>query len=211
MKTGTALVPACLLALMISVPTHAEGTGDNKVAGAQENRATVGGGQSDERMNVNVKLHDLELLTQDGEQVKFRSDVIGDKLVAMTFTYTFCTTVCPVYNAIFSQLQDLLGDRLGKDVILVSMSIDPTRDIPRRMKREAQKFKAKAGWYYLTGDKQNVDRVLQGLDAWFPNFENHPPMALVGDGKTGTWRRFSGFPMAEQLLAMLDELKAARK
>ena len=79
------------------------------------------------------------------------------------------------------------------------------------MKREAKKFKAKPGWFYLTGQKQNVDEVLQGLDAWFPNFEEHPPMALVGDGKTGTWRRFTGFPMPKQLLATIDELKAARE
>lgn len=166
--------------------------------------------QADQHLNVDIELHDLELLTQNGKRMKFKSDVIGDKLVAMTFIYTFCTTVCPVYNAIFTQLQELLGERQGRDVILVSMSLDPTRDIPRRMKREARKFKAKPGWFYLTGKKQNVDRVLRGLDAYFPDFTEHPPMALVGDGKTGTWKRFNGFPSPEQLLAMIDELKAAR-
>ena len=166
--------------------------------------------QSEPHLNVDIQLHDLELLTQNGKRVKFKSDVIGDKLVAITFIYTFCTTICPVYNAIFTQLQDLLGERQGKDVILISMSLDPTRDIPRRMKREARKFKAKPGWFYLTGKKQNVDQVLRGMDAYFPDFVEHPPMALIGDGKTGTWRRFNGFPRPEQLLAMIDELKAAR-
>ena len=102
-------------------------------------------------------------------------------------------------------------ERQGRDVILVSMSIDPARDIPRRMKREAKKFKAKPGWYYLTGKKQIVNEVLKGLDAYFVDFEDHPPMALIGDGKTGTWRRFSGFPMPQHLLAMIDELEAARE
>ena len=143
--------------------------------------------------------------------MKFKSEVIGDKLVAMTFVFTSCTTICPVFNAIFSQLQELLGDRQGKEVILISMSIDPTRDIPLRMKERPKEFGAKPGWYYLTGQKQNVDQVLKGLDAWFPNFEEHPPMALVGDGKTGTWRRISGFPMPKQLLAMIDGLTAARQ
>jgi len=49
---------------------------------------------------LGVRLHDLELLTQDRKRVKFKSDVIGDKLVAMTFIYTSCTTICPVYNTI---------------------------------------------------------------------------------------------------------------
>ena len=167
--------------------------------------------KSDSNLNIDVQLYDLELLTQDGKRVKFKSDVIGDKLVAMTFIYTFCTTVCPVYNAIFTQLQDLLGERQGREVILISLTLDPARDIPRRMKKEAKKFKAKPGWYYLTGKQQNVVQVLKGLDAYYVDFEEHPPMALIGDGKTGTWRRFNGFPMPKQLLAMIDELEAARK
>ena len=161
-------------------------------------------------MNVNVQLYDLELVTQEGKRVKFKSDVVADKLVAMTFIFTTCTTICPIYNAIFSQLQTLLGERMGKDVVMVTLTLDPTRDVVGRMKRTAQKFGAQPGWLYLTGEKPNVDQVLKGLGAYFPNFEEHPPMALVGDGKTGTWKRFNGFPSPEQVLAMIDELQAAR-
>jgi protein SCO1/2 len=183
---------------------------------AKEDAATEGQQSTDEDadfqpfMNVNVQLCDLELVTQEGKRVKFKSDVVGDKLVAMTFIFTTCTTICPIYNAIFSQLQPLLGERLGKDVVLVTLTLDPTRDVVGRMKRTAQKFGAQPGWLYLTGEKPNVDQVLKGLGAYFPNFEEHPPLALVGDGKTGTWKRFNGFPSPEQVLAMIDELQAAR-
>ncbi|HWR90214.1 MAG TPA: SCO family protein [Dissulfurispiraceae bacterium] len=84
---------------------------------------------------VNVKVHDLDVLTQDGKRMKFKSDVVGDRIIAMTFTYTTCTTICPVLDAIFVQLQDLLGKKLGKEVSLVTMSIDPVTDIPPRMKQ----------------------------------------------------------------------------
>lgn len=211
MKTKTVLVLCGLLALIIAIPAHAQGTDDGNTQEHQIHTAMKTDTKPVSNLNVDIQLHDLELVTQDGKRVKFKSDVIGDKLVAMTFIYTSCTTICPVYNAIFTQLQDLLGERQGRDTILVSLSIDPTRDIPRRMKREAKKFKAKPGWFYLTGRKQNVHEVLKGLDAWFVDFEAHPPMALIGDGKTGTWRRFSGFPMPKQLLAMINELKAARE
>ena len=203
MKTKTAIVLCGLMALIFVVPVYAQND-QPKVAMATENN-------SDSNLNIDVQLYDLELLTQDGKRVKFKSDVIGDKLVAMTFIYTFCTTVCPVYNAIFTQLQDLLGERQGREVILISLSIDPARDIPRRMKKEAKKFRAKPGWFYLTGKQQNVVQVLKGLDAYFADFESHPPMALIGDARMGTWRRFNGFPMPKQLLAMIDELEAARK
>jgi len=211
MKTKTAIMLCGLLALIMAVPAHGQGADDGKTEGDQTHTAMTTDTKPDTNLNIDVQLYDLELLTQDGKRVKFKSDVIGNKLVAMTFIYTFCTTICPVYNAIFTQLQELLGDRQGREVILISLTPDPARDIPRRMKKEAKKFKAKPGWYYLTGKQQNVVQVLKGLDAYFVDFEEHPPMALIGDGKTGTWRRFNGFPMPKQLLAMIDELKAARE
>ena len=211
MKTKTARLLSILLICFITAPVYADQMKQGEKEGHETHQAMLKDTKPDQNLNVDIQLYDRELVTQDGKRVKFKSDVIGDKLVAMTFIYTSCTTICPVYNAIFSQLQDLLGERQGRDTILVTITVDPTRDIPRRMKKEAKKFKAKPGWFYLTGQKQNVDEVLTGLDAYFVDFESHPPMALIGDGKTGTWRRFTGFPQAKQLLAMIDELKADRE
>jgi protein SCO1/2 len=200
------------LLLIILMLGSAQGQEVKQDTGAEGQQSTAAAEDADSQpfMNVNVQLYDLELVTQEGRRVKFKSDVVADKLVAMTFIFTTCTTICPIYNAIFSQLQPLLGERLGKDVVMVTLTLDPTRDVVGRMKRTAQKFGAQPGWLYLTGEKPNVDQVLKGLGAYFPNFEEHPPMALVGDGKTGTWKRFNGFPSPEQVLAMIDELQAAR-
>jgi protein SCO1/2 len=211
MKPKLTIALASLLACLVAIAAHAGEMKHAKSQGHAEHAAMAKDTGEDPHLNIDVRLHDLELLTQDRQRVKFKSDVIADRLVAMTFVYTSCTTVCPVYNAIFTQLQDLLGERLGKEVVLITMTLDPARDIPRRMQKEARKFKAKPGWVYLTGKKQNVDQVLRGLDAYFPDFTQHPPMAIVGDGRTGTWKRFNGFPQAEHLLAMIDALKAARQ
>ncbi len=159
---------------------------------------------------VRVQLHDLPLLDQNGKQLLFKSDVIGDKLVAITFTYTTCTTICPILDSIFVKLQDKLPGRLGKDVFLVTVSIDPVNDIPPRLKAYAGKLKAKPGWSFLTGNKVNVDKVLTGLDMFSADILNHTPSMLVGDGKSGVWRRFYGFPSSDKLLAALNELSAAR-
>ena len=128
----------------------------------------------------------------------------------MDFVYTTCTTVCPVLSAVFGQLQGRLGQRLGRDVFLVSVSVDPIRDTPSRLQAYAAQHQAGPGWIWLTGDKPAVDRVLEGLGAYAPNYEDHPPMVLVGDGKSGNWTRFFGFPGPDQLLAKVDELVGAR-
>ena len=161
--------------------------------------------------SADVDLRDRELVDQDGRQVKFVSDVIDDRIVVMDFVYTSCTTVCPVLSAVFSQVQQRLGDELGQDVALVSMSVDPTRDTPQRLKAYAAKHKAQPGWIWLTGPKTTMDEVLDGLGAYSPNFEDHPSMVLVGDGRTGEWSRFFGFPSPDRLMEQVNALQSARQ
>jgi protein SCO1 len=161
--------------------------------------------------DADVHLFDLELVNQDGEPVRFKSDVIGDKLIIMDFVYTTCKTACPIQTAIFTRLQEELGHRLGDDVLLVSISIDPATDIPQRLKAYGQKHNAGSGWVWLTGKKLNVDQVLVGLSAYASDIVEHPSMILVGDGRHGSWTRFYGFPKIAVILNKLEELKAFRE
>jgi|GEM_PF-895689 len=160
--------------------------------------------------STRVDLLDKVLVDQDGRKVKFVTDVIGDRIVVMNFIYTTCTTVCPVVSAVFNQVQAKLGDALGKEVILVSVSVDPIRDTSQRLKAYSATHNAQPGWYWLTGQKRTVDEVLDGVGAYSTNFEEHPPMVLVGDGRTGDWSRFYGFPNPDRLIAQVDKLRAAR-
>ena len=159
---------------------------------------------------TDVDLLDLVLMNQNGEEVNFVSDVIGDRIVVMDFIYTSCTTVCPVISAVFGQVQDKLGDQLGDEVVLISVSVDPTRDTPQRLKAYAATHRAKPGWIWLTGGKRTMDKVLDGLGAYSPNFEDHPAMVLVGDGQSGEWSRFFGFPNPDRLMEQVNALQAAR-
>jgi protein SCO1/2 len=160
--------------------------------------------------STEVELLDLVLTDQNGADRKFVSDVIGDRIVVMDFIYTSCTTVCPVLSAVFGQVQQKLGDELGNDVVLVSVSVDPVRDTPQRLKAYAAQHQAQPGWIWLTGNKRTMDRVLDGLGAYSPNFEDHPAMVLVGDGRTGEWSRFFGFPNPDRLMEQVNALQAAR-
>jgi len=160
---------------------------------------------------VQVKLQDLQLVDQNGKKVRFRSDVIGDKLVAIDVFFSTCGLVCPILSAIFADLQDQLGDRLGRDVLLVSITVDPKTDVPRRLKEYATRWDAKPGWIFLTGEKHDVDRVLEGIGAYTVDFASHPTMILVGDGRSGDWTRFYGFATPDQVMGRIRELTTARQ
>lgn len=157
-----------------------------------------------------IEIPDVQLLTQDGDTVSLRDDVIGHKIVVIDFVYTTCTTVCPVLSAILGQLQGRLGDRLGDEVVIISLTVDPLRDTPQRLKAYAAKHHALDGWVWLTGDKQAVDRVLKEFGAYTANFEDHPSMMLVGDNQSGEWSRFLGFPGSGKIMQKINEISAAR-
>lgn len=157
-----------------------------------------------------MELKDLELVDQHGRVVRFVDDVIGDDIVVIDFIYTNCDTVCPVLSNVLGQVQDKLGDRLGNEVTLVSLTVDPVRDTPQRLKAYAAKHKARDGWVWLTGAKESVDQVLEGLGAYAPNFEDHPTMVLVGDRRSGIWSLFFGFPTADRIVERVDAVAAVR-
>jgi protein SCO1/2 len=160
---------------------------------------------------ADIDLRDVVLLNQHGDEVEFIGDVIGDRIVVMDFVYTTCTTVCPVLTALFTQVQTQLGDDLGREVVMVSMTVDATRDTPARLKAYAAKHRVQEGWTWLTGPKPTMDDVLTGLGAFSASFEDHPAMVIVGDGRTGEWKRMFGFPNPDRIMSVVNELRAKRQ
>lgn len=157
-----------------------------------------------------VEVPDVELVDQDGHPVRVRSLLQSGKPVVVSFIFTTCTTICPMISTIVSRVQHGLGDRAGREVRLVSISVDPGRDTPARLKAYASHHHAGAGWTWLTGGRGAVEQVLRGMGAYTPNFADHPPMVLVGDGK-GAWTRLNGFPTQAAILAQVDAYAAGTR
>jgi protein SCO1 len=171
--------------------------------------AAAPGGASAAR--AQVKVVDRVLRDQHGARLRFGADVVAGEVVVMDFVFTTCTTICPLLTAKFARVQAELGDRLGKGVKLVSVSLDPVRDTPDRLEAYAARHKAGPHWTFLTGPKDDVDEVLKGLGAYVADFAAHPPMVLVGDGRSGRWVRVNGFPDPKKIVELVDELIASRK
>ena len=152
----------------------------------------------------------MSMLNQYGDKVDLRKDVIGGKIVVINFVYTTCTTVCPVVSSIFTMVQKSLGERMGKDVALITITVDPTRDTPHRLLKYSKNFNPGTGWSWLTGDKKTVDKTLSALGAYTPNFEDHPAMVLIGDDSNSEWYRYYGFPAPDVIETRVKELLSNR-
>lgn len=160
--------------------------------------------------SARVEVPDVKLVDQDGRAVEIRPLLLSGKPVVVSFIFTTCTTICPMISTIVSRVQDGLGDRAGREVRLVSISVDPGRDTSARLKSYATRHRSGAGWTWLTGGRGAVEQVLRGMGAYTPNFADHPPMVLVGDGK-GAWTRLNGFPSQAAILAQVDAYAAGTR
>jgi len=153
---------------------------------------------------------DTRLVNQDGEDVRFLTDVIGDRLAAVTFTFTTCHTICPRLDGIFRSLQEKIAVDLDRDTVLVTLSVDPANDIPERLKAHAEMLEARSGWSFLTGNKERVNDLLKALEVYTPDIYEHPPTVFVVDGRRTEWTRLSGFPSPDKLVEVLARYRQAR-
>jgi cytochrome oxidase Cu insertion factor (SCO1/SenC/PrrC family) len=149
---------------------------------------------------------DIEVLDENGNALHFYSDLIKGKTVAINFIFTNCTTICPPLAATFARVQKEMGDKVGKDVHFISISVDPLTDTPERLKAWGAKFKAGPGWTFVTGDKQEIDRLLNALGASVSRREDHSPAVVVGNDLKGVWTRTYGLARPAQLVGLIMDV-----
>jgi protein SCO1/2 len=104
------------------------------------------------------------------------------------------------------RIQELLGDRSGRDVSLISISVDPEDDTPEELNKYGEKYGAKPGWTFLTGKKENIDWVVYKLGQYTEDFEDHTMLFLVGDVKNARWAKMRGDMAPEAVAARLLDL-----
>ena len=149
-----------------------------------------------------AKIPHARVLDQDGKQLDFYDDLIKDKSVAINFIFTTCTAICPPLTSTFRKVQQEARTR-GVDVQLISVSVDPTVDTPERLQEFAKKFKAEPGWTFVTGDRAEIDSLLQALGVAVVNKNDHTPMILIGNEVTDHWTRTYGLSAPSKILDLI--------
>ena len=146
----------------------------------------------------------VPVVTQDGKTLNFYDDLIKDKIVVLNFIYTSCKDICPLATARLGEAQDKLGDRLGRDIFFYSISIEPERDTPERLKQYADAFHAGPGWLFLTGLPEDIQEIRYKFGDRRPDLGDHRNDVVLGNGATGEWQR-------ENALGDLDHFVGAVK
>jgi protein SCO1 len=198
----------CLCPALLPLAAHTARAQQSGRAGTSEQRTRPP--QADDL----PELPDVEVLDQDGRRRKFYSDLVKGRVVVINFIYTSCQVVCPMTGRNFAQLQDALGEKFGREVFLISVSTDPARDTPARLKSWARAVGARTeggGWTLLTGEPKQVGELLKVLTGDGTRTGYHvPAVYLRRDAPDGRVAWAYGLAAPQQLMKTLEMLGETR-
>jgi protein SCO1 len=149
---------------------------------------------------------DTILVDQDGKKMRFYSDLLKGKTVIIDSFFATCQGSCIPMTRNLEKVQEALGPRLGHDAVIISISVDPTVDTPGELKAFAKKFHARPGWYFVTGERENVEFVLKKLGQFVEDKQDHLNIFIIGNERTGLWKKAFGLAKAEELVKVVDSV-----
>jgi protein SCO1 len=130
----------------------------------------VAGGASHKVLTIGDVVPDFRLTNQTGSPIALSQ--LRGKVIAVNFIYTSCPlpNFCLRIANNFGVLQKRFRARLGRDLILLTVTFDPVHDTPDVLAKYASRWSADpVTWQFLTGPIQDVQRVchLFGME-FFP-------------------------------------------
>ena len=152
----------------------------------------------------------VPLINQDGETLRFYDDVLKGKVVTINFMYANCGDSCPLETAKLLEVQKMLGEHVGKNVHMYSITVDPDRDTPEVLADYMEKFKIGPGWQFLTGKKEDIDLIRKKMGMFADedgdgkdDLADHMITFLIGNEVTGRWVKKTPFDVPEALVSLL--------
>jgi len=140
----------------------------------------------------------VALVTENNKPVRFYDDLVRGKVVMINFIFTYCGGSCPLTTANLARVQKDFGERLGQDISMYSVTLDPEVDTPDKLKKYATGFGAKPGWSFLTGRFDDIELLRYRLGIYDPDpvidadKTQHGGLVIYGNEATGQWSAIPG-------------------
>lgn len=199
----TAISDAAMQGWMLADPKPATTTGQQIPSNGEKGKIA-----SDPEFSQQAyDLPNVPLVDQAGKEVGFRQVIDYGGPVMLQFIFATCSSICPVLSASFASAQPAL-DSLKTPYRLVSVSIDPEQDTPQKLAAYAQRFRAGEHWYFLTGDRKNIDSLLKAFRAAYPgnNKMYHKPLTFMRPRPDAPWLLFEKLLGKQEVIAAYQKL-----
>ena len=145
----------------------------------------------------------VALRTHEGERVRLYRDMLADKTVLLSFCRAGDADVGDLATRNLVRLQRLLGDRCGRDVFMVSLTLAPEADTPERLRRYRDLYEVGPGWTFLTGRPRDLElcRVRFGFGERGPGH-----IILLGNEPHERWLASHALANPDRLLDQLNRV-----
>lgn len=140
----------------------------------------------------------VEVLDQDGTSFRFYDDLVRNRAILVNFFFTSCAETCPLVTQNLREVQDLLGERMGRDVFMYSISLQPELETPAILASYAAPWDVRPGWRFLTGRAEDIERLRKAMGfassdpAWDRVKDNHTGMVRYGNDRLDRWAGTAG-------------------
>ncbi|HEX5806077.1 MAG TPA: SCO family protein [Macromonas sp.] len=152
------------------------------------------------------RLPDVEVLDQHGRALRFKRDLIQDKLVVVSFIYTSCPAICSPLTANLKQARDLLDPTLAERVRFISISVDPQADTSAALKAYAAQHGIDGDWAFVTGQPAKLRAIQKAFAVETTRKADHTPLVFIGNETRRMWTRKFGLAPPAAIAAAIVEL-----
>jgi protein SCO1/2 len=149
------------------------------------------------------------LQTHEGKKVRFYDDLLKEKFVVINMMYASCTGICPANTANMKAVQEALGDRVGKDIFMYSLSLRPEFDTPQVLNDYVRKFDIKPGWTFLTGQRADMEVIRRKLGFYDSDpvldadISQHTGMIRIGKVAAERWCMVPAMSSTRQIVSTI--------
>jgi protein SCO1 len=156
-----------------------------------------------------IRLHHLpnvNLIAHTGQRVRFYDDLVKDKKVIINFMYVRCKGICVPVTQNLVRVQKLLGDRVGRDIFMYSITLKPAEDSADNLREFAERHRVGAGWLFLTGSPPEIEHLRRALGFTDPDpvedadTSNHIGMLRYGVEPLTRWAACPGMANPEHIV-----------
>ena len=162
----------------------------------------------DEVARARAYFTDRLLESPDGKRHPFYSELLSGRTVLINFFFSHCKGVCPAVNERLRAAQAALGPRMGKDIMFLSITLDPSNDTRARLAVYSKENGAGPGWQFLTGAAEDLTEITRRLGETNPDYEMHSGTLLIGNAGERRWQKLkpnlSGEAIAERVRMLAD-------
>jgi cytochrome oxidase Cu insertion factor (SCO1/SenC/PrrC family) len=143
----------------------------------------------------------VRLTSSEGSDVVLSELLAEDSPVLLQFIFTSCATICPLLSATFARGQDPLTST-HEGYRMLSISIDPEYDTPKRLADYAKRNNAGDNWTFLTGSRGDIGKVMRAFDVLYQgdNKMYHQPYTFLRARADAPWVRIDGILTVGELV-----------